>query len=444
MIVNILVYATRRHKLWVETRTFTTNAIGPDATRPAGRGRRPLKHILFVDDETRILDGLRRLLRSRQHEWQMSFVESGPAALELMARTPIDVIVSDMRMPGMDGAELLTRVKAEYPRTIRIVLSGHAEIDAVMSVFGIAHQYLTKPTDPLMLKATIDRAEALSSLLNDATLKGVITGIENLPTLPAVYQKLVACLRSENTSLGDVGKIISEDVGMSVKILKIVNSAFFGVTRPITKIERATTVLGLEVVMALALDHGVFGAGTIPDIAGFDLPALHRRGLRTAAVARAIARTIPAMAAQSDAAFLSGVLHEVGQLVLAQSMPTRYADVAAYQASQGSTWSTAEMALLGTSHSAVGAYLLALWGFDNSIVEGVAWHEHPGLGPASGFSLPGLIHVAHCIAEHPDISDSANAQLGLDPLFLQQEGVLDSWPEWHKTGQAVLTGSGLQ
>ena len=90
------------------------------------------RRILFVDDEAKVLDGLRNLLRRQRHEWDMLFALSGAAALEELAKAPVDVIVSDMRMPGMDGAELLTRVRTLYPQTARIVLSGHAERGAIL------------------------------------------------------------------------------------------------------------------------------------------------------------------------------------------------------------------------------------------------------------------------------------------------------------------------
>jgi YesN/AraC family two-component response regulator len=82
------------------------------------------KRILFVDDEVNMLQGLRRMLNTMRHEWDMVFVESGQEALALLAQTPCDVIVSDMRMPGMDGVQLLTQVMERFPLTVRIILSG--------------------------------------------------------------------------------------------------------------------------------------------------------------------------------------------------------------------------------------------------------------------------------------------------------------------------------
>ena len=83
-----------------------------------------MKRILFVDDEQRILDGLRRLLRDKRAEWEMVFVDGGSKALEQLRASPFDIVITDMRMPGMDGATLLTHVKEEFPDVVRLVLSG--------------------------------------------------------------------------------------------------------------------------------------------------------------------------------------------------------------------------------------------------------------------------------------------------------------------------------
>ena len=117
-----------------------------------------MKRILFVDDEIRVLSGLRRQLFARRGEWDMAFAESGPAALDDLARRPADAIVSDMRMPGMDGAQLLARVAQEHPRTARLVLSGHADPDRVQVARSCAHRYLHKPCPPETLQAEVARA----------------------------------------------------------------------------------------------------------------------------------------------------------------------------------------------------------------------------------------------------------------------------------------------
>lgn len=123
------------------------------------------KSILFVDDEPKLLDGLRRLLFPYSGLWEMEFASSGTEALRILAASTFDVVIADMRMPGMNGAELLNQVAKLYPQMVRMILSGTWQQDLRIQAAMIAHQYLSKPCDPEVLKATLDRAFALRAVL---------------------------------------------------------------------------------------------------------------------------------------------------------------------------------------------------------------------------------------------------------------------------------------
>ena len=116
--------------------------------------------ILFVDDDVDVLESLRDALRKDRQRWDFAFATGGAAALEELARRPCNVVVSDMRMPGMDGAELLTRVKDQHPTVARLVLSGHAEQEAMERAMRVAQEFLSKPCQIAVLRATIERALA--------------------------------------------------------------------------------------------------------------------------------------------------------------------------------------------------------------------------------------------------------------------------------------------
>ena len=217
-----------------------------------------MKTLLFVDDESKVLQGLQRQLRSMRHEWDMHFADTGGKALDFMASNRVDVLVSDMMMPEMDGAELLTEVSKRHPNTVRIILSGHADREAVLRLVGPAHQCLSKPCDAEELRTAVGRAFALRDLLSNEQLKQLATRIECLPTLPALYQQLTEELRKENSSMERIGEIISRDIGMTTKILQLVNSAFFGLSQSISSPAEAVMYLGLSTVRSLVLSIQVF------------------------------------------------------------------------------------------------------------------------------------------------------------------------------------------
>src|ERR1700761_8172073 len=154
------------------------------------------RRLLFVDDEQPALDALRHRLMRSSREWAVDGATSGPLAVEQMERQPYDVIVTDMRMPGMDGAELLGIISSRWPQTIRIVLSGYADMRQTIRLVPFAHQYLSKPCDPGQLQAVVDRCLLLHELLNGAALRTVVGRIRTLPTLPRIYSALQDMVRN--------------------------------------------------------------------------------------------------------------------------------------------------------------------------------------------------------------------------------------------------------
>jgi DNA-binding NarL/FixJ family response regulator len=198
-----------------------------------------MKRVLFVDDDPLILSGLRRMLRDQRQEWEMCFACSGEDALRMLAEIPCDVVVSDMRMPQMDGAELLSRVRSMFPDTVRIVLSGQSDKEAILKCVGPAHQFLSKPCVPERLRETIQRACAVKGVLKSTELRTLVSQIDNLPSIPKVYERLISELRGPDVSIEDVANLIAADVGMTAKILQLVNSSFFGLPQRVTNLSHA-------------------------------------------------------------------------------------------------------------------------------------------------------------------------------------------------------------
>ncbi|MBL8950110.1 MAG: response regulator [Myxococcaceae bacterium] len=114
------------------------------------------KRVLFVDDEPLILAALKSALRSMRGEWQMTFAEGPVCALEAMAEAPFDVVVTDMRMPGMDGAELLRRVAAQWPKVGRVLLTGYADAAALERARDVAQLMLDKPCTTNALREALE------------------------------------------------------------------------------------------------------------------------------------------------------------------------------------------------------------------------------------------------------------------------------------------------
>lgn len=365
------------------------------------------KRILFVDDEPNVLQGFQRTLRQMRSEWEMDFADSGEAALTRMAERPFDVIVSDMRMPGMNGAELLHEVMRRYPSTVRLVLSGHADRDLVAQCVGVAHQYISKPCDPELLRVMIRNACLLGGGLVSEEVKRIIGSIDRLPSVPALYQRVKEALENEDVSSQQLGDIIQQDMGMTAKILKLVNSAFFGLRRTIQTPHEAVAYLGMETVKTLVLANGIFGEASHFKTRAFTLDDLWHHSMNVASAAKTIAMAEHADRSMHEEAFVGGVLHDVGILVLAMHFPSTYDRVAGIVLQERLTLPAAELSEFGVTHAEVGAYLLGLWGIPAPILKIVSMHHGPDLGEKSGFSALLAVHTA----------DVLSGRHGHHPLF---------------------------
>ena len=356
--------------------------------------------VLFVDDEPLVVQGLQRLLHSMRSQWDMVFADSGPRGLEALAAAPFDVVVADIGMLGMNGAEFINEVKEQYPGIIRLVLSGHADQGHILLVEGAAHQFLAKPCDPDLLKSVILSACDIGGRMRSEEIRKVLGRIAHLPVIPSTYQEIVGLLGQESTSVGDLGKVVQRDPGMTANILKLVNSAYFGLRKRVSDPTEAVSFLGVDTLKSLALIHGIFEQvhGFPP---GFKAAHLWQHSLDLAGGAREIARQEGLDKTLQSECFTGGLLHDVGLLILASGFPVEYGQVAQILAQEPVEILSAEMRVLGIHHGEVGAHILGLWGLPASVVDAVAHHHTL---PSSFAVLPALVvHAAETLqASHGD------------------------------------------
>ena len=398
--------------------------------------------ILFVDDEPNVLSALRRMFHDMRGEWEMDFASDGPSGLAMIAEQPYDVVVADMRMPGMDGAMFLREAQLQNPGAIRIVLSGHSDRDMILQTVRPAHQFLQKPCQPAELKAVIARGLSLREVFLDDRVKNVVARLDRLPTVPRLYAALLDVLSKEDPSMREVSGLIAQDVGMSAGVLKLVNSAFFGLRIHVSSPAHAVNLLGLEVVKALVLGIGLFDRFDKEAFRDFDLEKLWSHCLGTARFARAIAETEDAQVAVREHCYIAGLLHDVGKLVMATNFPERYQEVIrACQAGEG-TILDMEHHVFGASHAEVGAYLLGLWGVEDEVVRAVYLHHEPGRDRRAGFSPLAAVHVANRLQHEMVIFSPDYAINPLDELYLMASGLDARMPEWRAACQAVLDQPG--
>ncbi len=395
------------------------------------------KRILFVDDEPNILHGLRRILRPMQAEWETEFAESAREALIKLSEKEFDAVVADAQMPEMNGIELLNRISKQYPQVVRMVLSGEANEKMILKAIVPTHQYLSKPCEIEVLKGKLTRAFALRDLLKSHQLRDLVTQINKLPSLPNIYLQLVEELKSPDASIKTVGAIISQDVGMVTEILKIVNSAYFGLRRRVTSPAEAVNFLGLDIIKALVLSTQVFSQFKGHKVREFSLETLYSHCLDVAILAKKIAETQTEDKLMVGETFMAGLLHDIGKLILADNLPEQYGNVLRAAKIQTVSLCREEEEMLGACHAEIGAYLLGLWGLPDSIVEAVAYHHIPANCCVSGFGPLSAIHIANYIVNQ----DSSDFPVELDSNYLARLGLNEKVAEWknlfEKTGEEI-------
>jgi HD-like signal output (HDOD) protein/CheY-like chemotaxis protein len=390
------------------------------------------KRILFVDDEPKVLEGLEDLLARHRRKWEMCFAPGGAAALERMRQSPFDVIVTDMRMPEMDGATLLRIVKDDHPGTVRFVLSGHSEMEATMRTVPVAHQFLHKPCDADILEKAVERACDLQSITSDVGIRKVVGKLQRLPSLPTVYAALQRTLADEKSGAKDVARIIEQDIGMSAKVLQLVNSAFFGLGRRITTILDAVVYLGSGMVQKIVLATEVFKASKPGSCGGLSIEALRDHSVLTAGIAQ---RILGADRKLAEDAWAAGLLHDVGKLVLASELPDHLTSAMALAAKTGQTPWQAEQKIYGVSHAEVGAYLLGLWGLPYPIVEAVAYHHMPERVQQPSLDVLTAVHVANVLAHECGPGGEAAAEAALNSDYVAGLGLAHRLPCWRESAQ---------
>jgi HD-like signal output (HDOD) protein len=381
--------------------------------------------ILFVDDDPNLLAGLRRMLHSEREHWDTSYAIGADEALALMENCDFDVVISDMQMPGMDGADLLMRVRERNPSTVRIVLSGQTDRAAAVKAARVAHQFLNKPTDAQTLKNAVGRARELEHRLGQTRLRSALGRMESLPSPSTTIQSLHLALSDPSTDVDRVVRIVEPDLGISSKLLQLVNSAFFALPREVVSLHEAVAYLGLENVRAVATSVELFdalGSGATAEKLALRLQA-HSLGVLQ------LARHILPRARRPSDLFLGALLHDLGLLAAAALVPELWSVLG--DSGSGPWTLDKERNVLGATHADIGAYLLCLWGMSYGAVEIVDRHHDPDQATTGALDELQAVFLAEALfAEIDEIPGHDGGLDGQQAEGIGVTGMVDGWREY--------------
>ncbi|MBU6474782.1 MAG: HDOD domain-containing protein [Alphaproteobacteria bacterium] len=382
-----------------------------------------------MDDNENILQGLRRNLRAVRGDWDLSFAAGGAEALKIMDEMPVDVVVSDIRMPAMDGVALLTQARARHGHTVRLVLSGQCEDKDIAPLLEVSHQYLAKPMDTAEIIAAIKSILAARDRLRDANLKKFITGLASLPSLPSLYADISAALRADRPSAQAVELLLLRDISLVAKIFQMLNSSYFGSGGDISSVTYVWESLGLERMKELFLGGHI---SVPPDKTLENNPfisGLWNMSLMTARISRLIAKTENLPQKTCDKVWVAGLLHAIGAVVLYE-----------YRRASSGTVDCGDLldaARPEDSYVDAGAFLSVLWGLPQDIQYAVRWHAAPEKADGNGDrDVLAIVHAARAFSLMK--TDPAAAETDcLHADFLDAAGVSGRLADWKSAANTI-------
>lgn len=381
--------------------------------------------ILFVDDEVRVLDGFQRLLRPMRDRWEVLTTPDAHQALALITDQMIDVVISDMRMPGMDGAALLSRVRQLRPATVRIMLSGQAEGERDLRLIGPVQQFLDKPCDLAALRSAIDLALALRDLITGQVVErhlagtpaGVGEGIGSASTLadwpgpqPSIPPEVVARGRA---------------------------TARWLATASASPSPRTQEQAGEALVAAGVLSEHLLHRCPPASDSGLEESWMRRHARQVARLACDIAVAEGASSEVCVCSGIAGLLHDAGSLLLAHEASTGHGEVLAEAAGAG-VLEAQERRRFGLSHAQLGAALAVRCGFPLVVGEAVAFHHVPAGGISRGFTPLTAVHAAEGVLVALGHGGAPAYSVGLAEPYLASLGLTPRIPAWRQAGERVL------
>jgi len=387
--------------------------------------------ILFVDDEPRVMYGLRYMLHTMNKKWDMEFVTGSKAALEVMEKRPYDLIVADMLMPEMYGGDLLEEIRKKHAGVVRFILSGYSNKEMIIRSFGATHQYLAKPCNAEILKGMVAQVLYLQEQLPDESLRTAVLDMKALPTLAEREDALLKALDTDGIAIEEVAEIIGSDVAMTAVVLHFVNSAFFGLRHKIENIEHAVTTLGIETIRDMFTKGEILDRLAPEQAEAFGVANLYTHSCNVSARAGRIMQSLSENQALTNEAVMAGMLHAIGILILV-AVREGYAEIFEKYRSGQTSLAEAEAEMLGTSYAKVGGYLLGIWGLPEGIVDAVYHHLTPSECANATLSPLTAVHVANILEMERLLGPDSPVLPPLDMDYLQKVGAQDMLEKWRE------------
>lgn len=356
--------------------------------------------------------------------YDLESAETSDEAFKALQDQQFDILVTDFVDPGSDGMHFLVAVARTQPDCVRMVVSSNFGPVKIASGLFFGHRYFERPCDVEDLGRLLLRLAHFRDRIGNEKIRALVGGLGSLPAPPEAFLKLQQVMSSPSVSTDEIATVIEQYPAVTAKLLQIVNSAQFGLSRKVISAAEAVNFVGLNLLRVLVLAvHAVTAYQERPGRTRL-VSMLWDHSLEVAAAARQIARSQKFSAQSIERAFLAALLHDIGRIVIAGHAPEEMYRVSDVANELQIPLADAQTERLGATFADIGAYLLALWGIDDEVISIVQCHERLGSFDGSDVSAAAALHVAHCATENNP------SFYPLDTAALEQFGFSETqqWP----------------
>jgi len=377
------------------------------------------KTILFVDDELPILKSLNRLFMDTEYE--VLTAGSGDEALEVLADEKVDIVITDMRMPVMDGYQLLEKIKERHPNVLRIILSGYSEKNTILAALqkNLAKLYILKPWDNNKLILLVDQIFETENILHDSNLLDLINNTDELPTLKSSYLQIMDLIDND-ADLVKIASAIERDHSVATKVLHIINSAFYEVKTG--SVKHAIAFLGLSNIRNILLATSIVDSFNMSGIYGTRLEMLWNHSFICSKIVNIIyEKLLNKKLSESESS--AGLLHNIGIVLLLKIFPEKYIEIFRRTEKEKNNLLQIEQETLHVTHQQAGGYLLKWWELPYPIVEAALYHHTPF---ATGIINHELIYAVNIAQHYASIILKNQLSDTFDPSVFSALGITQS------------------
>ena len=395
-----------------------------------GENTQARSRVLFCDPSGSFMNWTADMKRAGCN-WDIERFDNLQAGLQMLASRRYDAIV--VAAPATPDREVgyLRQVMQAAPHCVRVLFTPVLSSNYLVKALDVVHRVCLNSNSFEETVALVDQAIASNRMLSHEKVRRSMAAFKQLPSPPSIFHELTRQLNSERTTSEHISNVVAKDPALTARLLRIVNSSYFGLRNPVSNIQQAVTLIGTRTLRGLAL-AGHFGRH-YKEAKGwglFSLEALQARSLMVARLAQTLAKVATKDPLVRDQAFLAGLLLDIGMVMLATEQGEAYTKIFGYAAKHQQSLDLVEMKAFGVTHAQLGANLLTQWNLPPMVVDAVLYHHRPGDYFQNGLTPMAIAHAADALLPPLEARVDVRINAELDREFLIRAGLDELLPKW--------------